>query len=237
MLLQITQTTEVVDTFDNILAQAPGELIQGEETIRIFDLALKGGWIMIPLVLLLLVTVYVFVERLIVINKASRNPEGFMQNISDFIHNGRVDSAKTLCAHENTPIARMIEKGLSRIGRPLEDINAAIENVGKLEVAKMEKNVAWLSTSAGAAPMIGFLGTVVGMVRVFFDMASKGNNIEVGTLANGMYQAMVTTIAGLIVGIIAYILYNFLVAKIEKNVYLFEAKATEFMDLLHEPIQ
>lgn len=227
MLLQIT-TSEVIQ-------QTP--IAQGSETIPIMDLAMKGGWIMIPLLLLLAMTIYIFVERLILINQSSKEPDNFMSTIRDFVHDGRLDSAKALCANTNSPIARMIGKGISRIGKPLNDINAAIENVGKFEVSKLERRLAWLSTSAGAGPMIGFLGTVVGMVRVFFDMAAKGNNIDVATLSAGMYQAMVTTVAGLIVGVIAYIAYNYLVSRIEKMVFILEARATEFMDLLHEPVK
>lgn len=247
MLLQITQTSTIADTVAAVqeAVQQTANLVQTQaplmettkETIHIFDLALKGGWIMVPLVLLFLVTIYVFIERYITISRATKEQANFMNSIRDFMYNGRLDSAKALCQNTHSPIARMIEKGISRIGKPLNDINAAIENVGKLEVAKLEKNLSWLSTTAGAAPMIGFLGTVVGMVRVFFDMASKGSNIDVATLADGMYQAMVTTVAGLIVGIIAYVCYNLLVARIEKMVFILEARATEFMDLLHEPVK
>ncbi|MEG1498136.1 MAG: MotA/TolQ/ExbB proton channel family protein [Bacteroidales bacterium] len=242
MFLQIVQGSSVADTVaalqENIQQLSSSvNVVPGQESIPIFELALKGGWLMIPLVILLLVTVYVFVERSIVIGKAAKDTSHFMNSVRDFVIHNRLDSAKTLCVNTDTPTARMIEKGITRMGKPLNDINAAIENVGKLEVAKLEKNIAWLATSAGAAPMIGFLGTVVGMVRVFFDMASKGNNIEVGTLANGMYQAMVTTVAGLIVGIIAYICYNYLISRIEKVVNILEARSTEFMDLLHEPAQ
>ena len=158
-----------------------------------------------------------------------------MNNIRDFIHNGRVDSALALCKNNNSPIARMIGKGLLRIGRPLNDINAAIENVGKLEVSRLEKNIAGLATIAGAAPMLGFLGTVIGMIIAFYDMSMAGNNIDISLLSRGIYQAMITTVGGLIVGVIAYVCYNILVARIEKLVYLLEARSTEFMDLLHEP--
>ncbi len=230
MLLQIT-TPETIGQ----VVQTP--ITQGTETIPIMDLAMKGGWIMIPLLLLLAMSIYIFIERLILINQSSKEPDNFMSTIRDFVHDGRLDSAKALCANTNSPIARMIGKGISRIGKPLNDINAAIENVGKFEVSKLERHLAWLSTSAGAGPMIGFLGTVVGMVRVFFDMAAKGNNIDVATLSAGMYQAMVTTVAGLIVGVIAYIAYNYLVSRIEKMVFILEARATEFMDLLHEPVK
>ncbi len=227
MFLQITTPQTI--------SQSP--VTTGSETIPLMDLALKGGWIMIPLLLLLAMTIYIFIERLILINQSSKEPDNFMSTIRDFVHDGRLDSAKALCTNTNSPIARMIGKGISRIGKPLNDINAAIENVGKFEVSKLERRLAWLSTAAGAGPMIGFLGTVTGMVRVFFDMASKGNNIDVATLSGGMYEAMVTTVGGLIVGITAYICYNYLVARVEKMVFILEARATEFMDLLHEPVK
>jgi biopolymer transport protein ExbB len=212
-------------------------LVKTSESIPVMELALLGGWIMIPLLLLLVVAVYIFIERLILINQSSKEPNNFMNTIRDFIHDGRLDSAKAICSNTDSPIARMIGKGISRIGKPLNDINAAIENVGKFEVAKLERRLAWLSTTAGAAPMIGFLGTVTGMIRVFFAMASAGGGVEVGMLSGGMYEAMVTTVAGLIVGIIAYIGYNYLVARIEKMVFILEARATEFMDLLNEPVK
>ena len=212
-------------------------IVKTSESIPIMELAILGGWIMIPLLLLLIIAVYIFIERLILINQSSKEPGNFMNTIRDFVHDGRLDSAKALCNNTDCPIARMIGKGISRIGKPLNDINAAIENVGKFEVAKLERRLAWLSTTAGAAPMIGFLGTVTGMIRVFFAMASAGGGIEVGMLSGGMYEAMVTTVAGLIVGIIAYIGYNYLVARIEKVVFILEARATEFMDLLNEPVK
>ena len=158
-----------------------------------------------------------------------------MNSIKDYIKGGKVDSALALCKSNKSPIARMIEKGLMRIGRPLNDINAAIENVGKLEVSRLEKNVAGLATIAGAAPMLGFLGTVIGMIIAFYDMSMAGNNIDISLLSTGIYQAMITTVGGLIVGIVAYVCYNILVAKVEKLVYRLEARSSEFMDLLNEP--
>ena len=158
-----------------------------------------------------------------------------MNNIRDFIHDGRIDSAVSLCRNNDTPIARMIDKGLARIGKPLNDINAAIETVGKLEVSRLEKNIAGLATISGAGPMLGFLGTVIGMIRAFYDMSMAGNNVDIALLSTGIYQAMVTTVAGLIVGIIAYVCYNILVSRVDKLVFLLEARATEFMDVLHEP--
>jgi biopolymer transport protein ExbB len=206
-----------------------------EETLNFFTLALKGGIVMIPLALLSIVAIYIFIERYFAISKASKEEYNFMNNIRDYIHEGRIDSAKSLCRNNQSPLSRMIAKGIVRIGRPLGDINAAIENVGKLEVSKLEKNIAFLSTVAGAAPMLGFLGTVMGMVRAFYNMSMAGNNIDIALLAGGIYEAMITTITGLVVGIIGYICYNILVARIEKVVFMLEARATEFMDLLHEP--
>jgi biopolymer transport protein ExbB len=206
-----------------------------EDTLNFMTLAFKGGIVMIPLLILSIVAIYIFIERYLAISKASKEEPNFMNNIRDFIHEGRIDSAKSLCRNNQSPLARMIAKGINRIGRPLNDINAAIENVGKLEVTKLEKNIAFLSTVAGAAPMLGFLGTVIGMVRAFYNMSMAGNNIDIGLLAGGIYEAMVTTIAGLVVGIIGYICYNILVSRIEKVIFMLEARATEFMDLLHEP--
>ena len=214
----------------NLGGQEPTEI-----TLSVLELAIKGGWIMIILGIFSIIAMYIFVERYFAIMKASREENNFMNNIRDFIHDGRVDSALSLCKNNSSPISRMIEKGLNRIGKPLGDINAAIENVGKLEVSQLEKNIVGLATISGASPMLGFLGTVIGMIRAFYDMSMAGNNIDIALLSGGIYQAMVTTVAGLIVGIMAYIAYNMLVAKIEKLIYKLEASATEFMDLLHEP--
>lgn len=211
------------------------ETMPTHDTLSLINLVFKGGIVMIPLAILLIVAVYIFIERYFAIRRASNDETTFMNNIRDFIYEGRIDSAKALCKNNISPIAKMIAKGVVRIGRPLNDINAAIENVGKLEVAKLEKNIAFLSTVAGVGPMIGFLGTVIGMVRAFYNMAMAGNNIDISLLAGGIYEAMITTIAGLTVGIIAFICYNILVARIEKVIYIMEARATEFMDLLHEP--
>jgi biopolymer transport protein ExbB len=204
--------------------------------LSVWELIKLGGWgFMVPLGIMLALAIVILVERFLMINRASKEDSHFMFNIRDLIHDGKIEAALALCRKNGTPISRMVEKGINRIGRPLGDINAAIENVGKLEVSNLEKNIATLATISGSAPMLGFLGTVVGMVRVFFNISSRGNQIEIQMLSSGMYQAMVTTVAGLIVGILAYIAYNFLVARIEKVVYIMEARATEFMDLLHEP--
>lgn len=233
ILLTIVENGQAaVDTTN---AMASGQASEGEITMTIGELMLKGGWIMIPLAILSIIAIYIFVERYMALNKASKEETNFMNNIRDFMHDGKIDSAKALCKNNASPIARMIEKGISRIGKPLNDVNAAVENVGKLEVSKLEKNIATLATIAGVAPMIGFLGTVSGMIKAFYNMAMAGNNIEIDVLAGGIYEAMITTLAGLFVGIIGYIAYNILVARIEKVVFILEARTTQFMDLLHEP--
>ncbi|HOP03000.1 MAG TPA: MotA/TolQ/ExbB proton channel family protein [Tenuifilaceae bacterium] len=191
---------------------------------------------MVPLALLWLIAVYLFIERYWAIKKASRADVNFMNRIKEYIHDDKIESAMALCQAQNTPVARMIEKGIQRIGRPLSDVNAAVENVGNLEISKLEGGLPTLATIAGGAPMIGFLGTVIGMIRAFYDMSMAGNNIDVGLLSNGIYTAMVTTVAGLIVGIAAYFGYNYLVARVEKVVFTMEANTTEFMDLLNEPV-
>ena len=210
---------------------------QKDISLPIIDLLIKGGWIMGLLAILSVIAVYIFIERYLVIAKAAKEDKNFMNNIRTFILNGKVDSAKALCLNNNSPIGRMINKGISRLGKPLNDINAAIENVGKLEISELEKNLAGLATIAGAAPMLGFLGTVIGMIRAFYDMSMAGNNINIELLSKGIYQAMITTVGGLIVGILAYIFYNILVAKVQKVVNLLEIRASEFMDLLHEPVK
>jgi len=230
VLLQITGQ----DQFPNALDAWEG---QTELSMPLWDLALKGGWIMIPIMVLSVIAVYIFVERYFAIRKAAQTDENFMNRIKDYIHDGKIESALSLCRSTDSPIARMIEKGVQRIGRPLTDINAAIENVGRLEVFKLERGLPALATAAGGAPMIGFLGTVTGMIRAFYDMTMAGNNVDVQILSAGIYEALVTTVAGLVVGIIAYFAYNILVANVEKVVNDLEAHTTEFMDLLNEPVK
>jgi len=234
LLLQVEEVGQAVQDTLGAVSAAGMETVGHE--MSIWELTKAGGWwIMGPLAIMSIIAIYIFVERFMVIQKATKDESGFMNDLRDLIHDGKVDAAKHLCVNQESPLSKMLAKGLTRLGRPLPDVNQAIETIGKLEVSKLEKNVAALATIAGAAPMIGFLGTVVGMVQVFFDMANGGNSLDIGLLSDGMYQAMVTTIAGLIVGIIAYISYNVIVARIEKVVYILEARATEFMDLLHEP--
>lgn len=204
-------------------------------SLNVMDLALKGGWIMIPLLAMSAYAIYVFVERFFALRKAMEEDSNFMDRIRDYIHDGKIDSARNLCQSTDNPVSRMIEKGISRIGRPLSDVNTAIENVGNIEVTRLEKGLAGLASVAGGAPMLGFLGTVMGMVQAFFEMANSGNQIAVDMLAGGIYTALVTTVAGLVVGIIAYFAYNYLVARIENVVFIMEARTMEFMDLLNEP--
>lgn len=206
-----------------------------EAEINIIDLAFKGGWIMIVLLLLSLMATYIFTQRLMVIRRAGKEDETFMNRIKDYIHEGKLDSALSLCRSINTPASRMIEKGISRLGRPMNDVLVAIENVGNLEIAKLEKGFPLIATTAAGAPMIGFLGTVTGMVRAFFDMANAGTNVDVSLLSGGIYEALVTTIGGLVVGIIALFAYNYLVSQVDNVVNKMEARTMEFMDLLNEP--
>lgn len=219
------------DSIDTAVTEA------GELKLSFWELSLKGGWIMIPIIILSVLAVYIFIERYFAIKKASQTDINFMNRIKDYIHDDKIDSALALCQSTYSPVARMIEKGIQRIGRPLNDINAAIETVGNLEISKLEKGLPTLATVSGAAPMIGFLGTVMGMIRAFYDMSNAGNNIDVSLLSNGIYTAMVTTVAGLMVGIVGYLAYNILVAKVEKVVFQLEANTSEFMDLLNEPVE
>ena len=203
--------------------------------LNMWDLSLKGGVIMIPLLILSILAIYIFIERAVVIRKAAREDRTFMDRIKDYIHEGDVDAALNLCKKTDTPYARLIEKGITRLGRPMNDVLVAIENVGNLEVAKLEKGFPWLATAAAGAPMLGFLGTVTGMVRAFYNMASAGTSADITTLSGGIYEALVTTVAGLVVGIIALFAYNYLVARVDGVVNQLEAKTIEFMDLLNEP--
>ena len=216
------------------------EEIPEEKTLSIYNLIVDGGVggqiIIALLTVLLAVALYIYFERFFAIKSAAVIDKNFMNQINDHISNGKLESAKALCMQVNTPTSRLIEKGISRIGKPLEDINKAIENAGRLEIYKLERNVSVLATVAGAAPMIGFLGTVIGMIVAIHEIANSGGQIDIKLLSDGLYTAMTTTVGGLIVGIIAYITYNHLVVRTSKVVYQMEAKAVEFLDLLNEPI-
>jgi biopolymer transport protein ExbB len=205
------------------------------ESINLIDLTMKGGPIMIPLAILSIIAVYLTIERFLTLKKASKLEANFMANIKDLVLNGNIKGAKALCERTNSPIARMIEKGVTRIGKPLQDIDTSIHNVGNIEINKLETGMPTLATISGAAPMLGFLGTVTGMVTAFHKMSTAGANLTVSLLAGGIYEALVTTVAGLIIGIFAYIAYNQLTSMIEKIIHRMEASAVEFIDLLQEP--
>jgi len=213
---------------------ATGEVT--EETLSILELLQGGGWyIMIPLAILSVLAIYIFAERWMAISKAQKEDKDFMNRIKDYVSDGKLEAARSFCQSSNTPIGRMLDKGIARVGKPMDDVSASIENVGKLEVYKLEKGLALLATVAGAAPMIGFLGTVIGMISTFHAMKISDAGVEIAALSGGIMQAMITTVAGLIIGIIAYIAYNTLVVKVDKVVHRMEARSIEFIDLLEEP--
>ena len=211
------------------------------KTLSIYSLIMEGGTggkiIMSILFVLLVVAIFIYFERLFAIKAASKVDKNFMSQIKDNVSKGKIDAARMLCAQQpKSSAAKLIDKGISRIGKPLEDINTAIENAGRLEIYKLEKNVSVLATISGAAPMIGFLGTVIGMILSIFEIANSGGSIDIKTMADGLYTAMTTTVGGLVVGIIAYVAYNHLVVKTDKVVYQMEAQSVEFLDLLNEPV-
>ena len=212
-----------------------GELPQQEVvTYSVLQLAAKGGWLMLVLLALSIVAIYIFGKKWWMIRKAGTIDKNFMKNINDMIHDGKVKSAISLCQRYDSPIARLIEEGVGRMGRPLQDIQTAVENVGNVEIARLEKGLPMLATIAGGAPMIGFLGTVMGMIQAFFNMANAGNNIDITLLSGGIYTAMVTTVGGLIVGILAYFGYNYLTSRISDLVFVMESNTIELMDILND---
>lgn len=211
--------------------------VGGEVQMNLWDMALKGGWIMAVLALLSVICFYIFFERLAVIRKTAQEDPMFMERIRDYIRNGEIKSAINFCRVTNTPSARMIEKGITRMGRPVADVQAAIENTGNIEVTKLENGLPIMATIAGGAPMIGFLGTVTGMVQAFWEMSNAGNNIDISLLSGGIYEAMITTVGGLVVGIASMFAYNYVVTRVDKAVSQMEARTMMFMDLLNEPAQ
>lgn len=231
-MILIDGITNVADT-----TQATDIATEGEISMSLWDMFLSGGPIMWILLTLSIVAVFIFIDKLIAIKKASGDHKLFMNMIKNYIMEGNINEALRECRSTSIPLSRMIEKGIMRIGRPLNDVNVAVENVGKQEIARLEKGLPVLASIAGGAPMLGFLGTVMGMVTAFFDMANAGNNLDVGLLSSGIYLALVTTVGGLIVGIIAYFAYNILVSRINSLIAQLEAKTTEFMDILNEPIK
>jgi len=205
------------------------------QSLSVIDLAIKGGFMMIPIAILWVLAIYLFIERILTINKANQDPGAFMSKVKELVLRGDITGAKMLCSQNETPVARMIEKGISRIGSPLKNIEASIENVGKIEVFKLEKNLPTLATIAGSAPMMGFLGTVIGMVEAFISISQEEGSVSPKLLSSGIYTAMITTVAGLIVGIIAYLAYNYLVSRVQKVVHKMEYTSIDFIDLLQEP--
>jgi biopolymer transport protein ExbB len=237
IILQITQSAATVaDTVNKAVNQVVNQPVvqPKEEAISIMNLVIKGGWIMIPILILSLITVFVFIERYIAIKRASRGEKNFMDKIRDFIVNDRLDSALSLCKSTNSPIARMTEKGLSRLGRPLNEIGESIEIVGKFEVYKLEKNLAILAIVAGIAPMFGFIGTIIGVIKIFHDISIAGD-VSISSVSSGLYTKMVSSASGLIVGIVAFICYHWLNIMIEKIVQKMEYNAMNFIDFLQEP--
>ncbi|HPO40405.1 MAG TPA: MotA/TolQ/ExbB proton channel family protein [Bacteroidales bacterium] len=224
ILLQGTPVTEATE-------------VTKEATMSLADLYLAGGWVMYLITLLSFVALYIFIERYLVIKKASKSDANFMNRIKDYMYEGKVDAALQLCRRTDSPQARMVEKGITRLGRPLADVTVAIENVGRLEVHKLEKRFPTLATIAGAAPLMGFFGTVIGMVQAFYEMSQAGNSLDISTLSGGIYTALITTVGGLILGILAYFGYNQLVVKVENVVFQLETTSTEFLDILNEPVK
>ncbi len=231
MLFNLLQSD--IDSMAATAAQAVPQVT--EQSYSLISMATKGGWLMIVLLALSIVAIYIFGKKWWMIHKAANIDKYFMQDIRDYIHEGKIKSAKELCEKYDSPIARLVEKGIDRIGRPLSDIQTAVENIGNAEVARLENGLPYLATISGGAPMIGFLGTVLGMVQAFFNMANAGNNIDITLLSSGIYTAMITTVGGLIVGLLAYFGYNYLTAQISNLVFKMESTTIDFMDLLHEP--
>jgi len=221
----------------NVLQTVAAEAVpvQTVEKLSLIEMASKGGFLMIILLILSILAIYIFGNKYWMIRKAGKIDKNFMNDIHDLIHDGKINSAIELCQQYDSPIARLVEKGIERIGRPLQDIQTAVENMGNVEVARLEKNLPMLATIAGGAPMIGFLGTVTGMIEAFFRMSTAGNNIDITLLSGGIYEAMVTTVGGLFVGIIAYFGYNFLTSQISNLVFKMENTTIAFIDMLHEP--
>lgn len=231
MLAQvINDTAQAVDT----VAKAMNTAATADQELRFFDLLVKGGWVMIPITILAFLGLVIFIERYITIKKASKGDTNLMPLVKQNVISGRLDAAITLCRSSNSPLGNMLQKGLIRIGRPMKDIETSIENVGKIEVSKLEKNINILGIIAGIAPMLGFVGTIIGVIKIFHEVSIKGQ-IEIGTISGGLYTKMITSASGLLVGIIAYVLYHILNMMVEKVILKLETDSLEFIDLLEEP--
>lgn len=234
MLFNLLQADSLSGAAEVLTQQAPQ---QQEMSYSLISMAAKGGWLMLVLLALSIIAIYIFGKKWWMIHQAGKIDKNFMNDIRDYIHDGKIKSAITLCEKYDSPVARLVQKGIERIGRPLSDIQTAVENVGNAEVARLENGLPILATIAGGAPMIGFLGTVLGMVQAFFNMSQAGNNVDITLLSSGIYTAMITTVGGLIVGIIAYFGYNYLTSNISDLVAKMENATIDFMDLLHEPVE
>ena len=233
MLFNLLQTEIEAEQIASAVEAVPQ---QQEMSYSLIEMATKGGWLMLVLLALSIIALFIFGKKWWMIHQAYQIDKNFMKDIRDYIHAGKTKSAIMLCERYDSPIARLVQKGIERIGRPLPDIQAAVENTGNVEVARLEKGLSFLATTAGGAPMIGFLGTVLGMIQAFFNMSQAGNNIDITLLSSGIYTAMVTTVGGLIVGILAYFGYNYLTSQISDLVFKMESATIDFMDLLHEPV-
>jgi biopolymer transport protein ExbB len=227
----LLQTGDLTSADNEQAAQGVTELTK---EIPVWDLVMQGGWTMIPLGILSVMTIYIFVERFLMIQKALKDEQKFMVKVKEYLVEGKIDAARALCSQTNNPAARMVEKGISRIGKPMKDIVSSIENVGKLEIYQLEKRMGFLATVAGAAPMIGFLGTTLGMIKTFHALKFEAS-VELQSISGGIMEAMVTTVAGLIIGVIAFMAYNFMVSKVDKVIHHMEGASIEFLDLLNEP--
>lgn len=225
---------QTMSTDGQTMADTLSMMDSGPQEIGLLDLMIKGGYMMIPLYILFVIAIFIFIEKLITLRKAQKSPKHLMDQIKVLVQGGKIDQAKMMCQGDNTPMATMISKGLERIGSPLKNIEVSIENVGKIEIYKLEKNLGILATVAGAAPMIGFLGTVAGMIKAFIGVAQEEGMVSPKLLSTGIYEAMITTATGLVVGIIAYLGYNYLVTQVSKLVHRMEYTSIEFIDILQE---
>jgi biopolymer transport protein ExbB len=242
VLLQIvsgatTTATQVIDTAAKMatpVTQLPAAEVPKQASLSLFDLIMKGGFVMVPIGILSILTIYFFFERLMTISKASKMDNNFMNNIKDYISNGNLDAAKALCKNTTAPAARMIEKGITRIGKPMKEIEESMESVGKLEINRLEKNLSVLSLIGRIAPILGFVGTIAGVIKIFYDI-SLTDNISIGVISSGLYQKMITSASGLIIGLLAFIGYYILNSMLDKTINKMEVASVEFMDLLHGP--
>ena len=232
------QISQILGTAADTLSQAATTSITPpvEQSISLSDIAVKGCGILIPIAILSVMAFYIFFERLFTIQRFSKIDMNFMHQIRDYVHSGNIDAAKALCKNTRSPVARMIEKGIMRLGKPVKEIEGAIENVGKLEIFKMEKNLNILATIAGIAPMFGFLGTIFGVIKIFYQIALQ-NSLEINTISGGLYVKMISSAAGLLVGMIAYAAYHYLVHLIDRIINKMEINAVQFIDLLEEPVK